>query len=189
MVELMRFTGMRPGEACNLTLGQIDRSGTIWAYRPQLHKSAYRGKERTILFGPNARRVLVEFLRGRSLDPSAPLFSPRRQREERFSMMPENRKSKLQPSQVNRKKAKPKKLPKDKYCPRTIAVAIRASAAKAGVPHWFAYQLRHGYGTKVRKEFGIEAAGAALGHTKMSATEVYAKRDGDLAAEVATKIG
>ena len=37
--------------------------------------------------------------------------------------------------------------------------------------------------------FGLEHAGAALGHAKMSATEIYAERDAGLALEVAAKIG
>jgi integrase len=54
---------------------------------------------------------------------------------------------------------------------------------------WSPNQLRHAHGTKVRKAFGLEAAGAALGHSKMSATEVYAERDAQLAATVAAKLG
>ena len=54
---------------------------------------------------------------------------------------------------------------------------------------WSPNQLRHSHATRVRKEFGLEAAGAALGHTKMSATEIYAERDAQLAASVASKIG
>ena len=55
--------------------------------------------------------------------------------------------------------------------------------------HWHPYQLRHTFGTLVRKNHGLEAAGAALGHTKMSATEIYAERDAQLAATVALKMG
>jgi integrase len=54
---------------------------------------------------------------------------------------------------------------------------------------WSPNQLRHSHATKVRKTFGLEAAGAALGHTKMSATEVYAERDAQLAATVAARLG
>jgi hypothetical protein len=54
---------------------------------------------------------------------------------------------------------------------------------------WHPNRLRHLHGTKVRKEFGLEAAGAALGHSKMSATEVYAERDAQLALNVAAKLG
>ena len=49
---------------------------------------------------------------------------------------------------------------------------------------WHPYQLRHSYATKARKLFDLEHAGAALGHTRMSATEVYAERDSQLAAAV-----
>ncbi len=54
---------------------------------------------------------------------------------------------------------------------------------------WSPNQLRHTHGTKVRKAFGLEAAGAALGHSKMSATEIYAERDAQLAATVALTLG
>jgi integrase len=54
---------------------------------------------------------------------------------------------------------------------------------------WHPNQLRHTFATRVRKEHGLEHAGAALGHCKMSATEVYAERDAGLAATVASKIG
>lgn len=30
MVELQRLTGMRPGEACQLRLSEVDRSGDVW---------------------------------------------------------------------------------------------------------------------------------------------------------------
>ena len=85
--------------------------------------------------------------------------------------------------------AKPKRTPGDWYTPLAITCAIAKAAKKAGVEHWHPYQLRHSHGTKVRREFGIEHAGAALGHTKMSATEVYAERDIGMAVEVALRIG
>lgn len=55
--------------------------------------------------------------------------------------------------------------------------------------HWHPNQLRHTHATKVRKLFGLEHAGAALGHSRMSATEIYAERDVGLAIEVAAKLG
>jgi integrase len=55
--------------------------------------------------------------------------------------------------------------------------------------HWHPNQIRHSYATAARRMFGLEHAGAALGHTRMSATEVYAERDVSLAAEVAAKLG
>src|SRR5262249_57610537 len=54
---------------------------------------------------------------------------------------------------------------------------------------WHVNQLRHSHATRVRKEFGLEAAGAVLGHAKLSVTEVYAERDLTVAATVAARIG
>ena len=57
------------------------------------------------------------------------------------------------------------------------------------VHRWAPNRLRHSYGTRARKLFSLEHAGAALGHSKMSATEIYAERDAGLAMEVAAKLG
>ena len=63
-------------------------------------------------------------------------------------------------------------------------------ARRAALPHrWHPNQLRHSYATKARKGFGLEHAGAALGHSEMKVTEVYAERDAGLALEVAAKMG
>ena len=67
--ELQRLTGMRPGEACTLTLAEVDRSEPTWLYRPSAHKTAYRGQDRVIPFGPRARAVLVAFLRRTGAPP------------------------------------------------------------------------------------------------------------------------
>ena len=189
MVELMWLTGMRPSEVCTMTLAQIDRTGELWMYKPTKHKTQSRGKVRVIPLGPKSQAVLVAHLEGRILDLDAPVFSPAVARDEHFAAIRAKRKSKVQPSQTSRKKAKPKRLPAMWYSTGVIEHAVRAAAKRAGVEHWFPYQLRHAHGTKVRRVFGLEAAGASLGHSKMSATEVYAERDESLAAEIARKIG
>ena len=55
--------------------------------------------------------------------------------------------------------------------------------------HWNPNQLRHSWGTRVRKDFGIEEASARLGHSNLSTTEIYARRSLNKAVEVALKIG
>jgi site-specific recombinase XerC len=57
------------------------------------------------------------------------------------------------------------------------------------IPRWAPNQLRHNHATDVRRQYGLEAAGAALGHAKMSVTEIYAERDETLALRVAAEIG
>ena len=54
---------------------------------------------------------------------------------------------------------------------------------------WQPHQLRHAYATRVRKEFGLEAAQILLGHTKADVTQVYAERDTERAMLVAKGIG
>ena len=190
MVELQRYTGMRPAEVCALRLADVDRTGELWVYRPVQHKTLHHGKDRTVLIGPKGRAVLEEFIAGgRVVDPTAPLFSPRRAREERFAAMRAGRKSKVTPSQANRRKEKPKLLPAMEYTPHTFAHAVRVAAKKAVVAHWHPNQLRHLYASEVRKGHGLEAAQVLLGHSRSDVTQIYAERNNELAGMIAAKIG
>lgn len=196
MVQLQRLTGMRPGEVVRMTWSEIDRTGPVWAYRPKSHKTQYRGQVRSIFLGPKAQAILDGFANS---DPAAFLFNPARAREERFAVMRETRKTKVQPSQVSRRRKAPRKLPGARYSTASYGKAIvdavklanvsRAEFNLSLVPHWHPNQLRHTHATDVRKRYGLEAAGATLGHAKMSVTEVYAERDQSLAARVASEVG
>ncbi|HVK18562.1 MAG TPA: site-specific integrase, partial [Fimbriiglobus sp.] len=44
MVEVQLLTGMRPGEVCLLRPADIDRSGSVWLYKPGHHKTAHAGR-------------------------------------------------------------------------------------------------------------------------------------------------
>lgn len=55
--------------------------------------------------------------------------------------------------------------------------------------YWHPHQLRHNRGTEIRREFGLEAAKASLGHRDIRATQLYAEKDAQLAQEVARRIG
>lgn len=134
MVQLMRYTGMRPNEVCGLTLAQVDRTSEVWTYSPKRHKTAYKGKRRVIPLGPSARQVLLDHLSqaGRDLNPDEFVFSPVRAREERFARMRAARKSKVQPSQLHRKKVNPKgRMPTPKYVPTAISHAVAVACDKA----------------------------------------------------------
>src|SRR5262245_32722691 len=82
-VNLQWLAGMRPGEVCGLTLGEIDQAGPVvdgvrtWVYRPVQHKNAHRGYKRAIAFGPRAQEILRPFLLGR--EPGTCLFAMPRQ--------------------------------------------------------------------------------------------------------------
>jgi hypothetical protein len=55
--------------------------------------------------------------------------------------------------------------------------------------HWHPNQLRHAHGTRVRREYGLEAAQVVLGHARADVTQVYAEADVSQAARVAAEIG
>lgn len=67
---------------------------------------------------------------------------------------------------------------------------VRAQAAAWRADHcWHPRQLRHNAATRLRKEFGIEAARLILGHASMDATAIYAERDHERARKLNAEIG
>lgn len=123
------------------------------------------------------------------VDAGRPLFSPRDEREERHQDARAARKGKVPPSQRSRRRPRPARPPGDRYTPTAYGNAVKRAARKAGVPEWHPNQLRHAHATLVRRLFGLEAAQAALGHSKADVTQLYAERDLALAASVALKVG
>jgi integrase len=203
MVRFQRLTGCRPGEVCQLRPMDLDRSAEVWQYRPASHKTEHHGKERIIFVGPKAQAIILPYL---LRDTAAHCFSPAESEEKRHVEMRERRKSKLTPSQRNRRKAHPMRRAKDSYTKDSYARAIRRGVDKANkaiktdaelfaienptlLAHWAPNRLRHTRATEVRKQFGLEAAQVVLGHSKANVTEVYAERDSALAVEVMKKIG
>jgi integrase len=73
IVRLMLLTGARSGEICTMRACDIDVTATPWEYKPATHKTAHRGHQRIIFLGPEARKVVEQFL---TTNPQAYLFSP-----------------------------------------------------------------------------------------------------------------
>ena len=196
MVELMRLSGMRPQEVCLMRTIDIDRSGRVWIFTPETHKTEHHGRERQIYLGPTAQETLRPWLR---TELTAYLFSPREAMAYRLAERRRNRKSKVQPSQKNRSKARPKRKPGERYDMRSlyhaVAYGIRKAqdaAKKAGerpIADWHPNQLRHNAATRLRREFGLDVARAVLGHSSPVVTEVYAELDGAKAAEAMERVG
>ncbi len=207
MVRLQLLSVRRPGEVCSLRACDLDMSGATWIYRPHQHKTEHHGRSRTIPFGPQAQEIVRAFLK-----PSveAPLFSPidameewneRRRAENEANRA--RRGTKLYPSQRRRIEAKRKKRRaepyRDRYDVDAYRRAIRHGVAKANrerakrklseIPHWHPNQLRHTAGTKIRREYGLDAARAILGHSTPIVTEIYAELDEGKAIEIMSKIG
>jgi integrase len=172
MIELQRLSGMRPGEVCSMRTIDVDRSGRIWIYTPESHKTEHHGRERRIYLGPKAQETLRPWLRP---EVTAYLLSPADAEAERRSEQRENRKTRVQPSQRNRRRRKPRKAPGERYTVDSYRRAIEYGIKGANrepergetraVPHWHPHQLRHNAATRLRREFGLDVARAVLGHS------------------------
>jgi integrase len=186
LLSLQLLTGARSGEICVMRGCDIDMSGSVWLYQPYRHKTEYRGKGRVIVLGPRAQEIVKRYLKA---NVEAYLFSPREAMQAWRETLRRQRKSRVQPSQVNRKKRRPRCAPGERYCPGAIALAVRRACRKAGLPFWHPHQLRHAKATEIRREFGVELARVVLGHSSLAMTELYAEVDRAQAMEVIAKIG
>lgn len=196
MVELQLLTGMRPGEVVIIRPSDIDRTGRIWHYYPYKYKTQHLDDptlRRIISIGPKGQEMLRPFLLRKE---DAYCFTPTESEKDRREKQYKLRKTPLSCGNKpgSNTKDDPSRRPGQAYDSTSYGRAIRyaiKAARKAGLemPNWTAYQLRHTAATKVRKEFGYESAGAALGHTNMSATAIYAERNQGLADEAARRLG
>jgi integrase len=73
--DLLLLTGARSGELLGLRSGDIDRTGEIWRADLAQHKTAHKGKSRTLFFNADAQAILQQYL---SADPDRLLFPIRR---------------------------------------------------------------------------------------------------------------
>jgi integrase len=182
MVMLHRLTGMRSTELCIMRPCDIDQSGEIWVYTPAWHKEMHLGQERHVPLGPIAQWIIAPLM---NRPPNAYLFSPREVMQERWQAMRLNRKSSVQPSQVNRSQGLRRYA--ERYDRRSYYLAvIRAQGDDAS---WHPHQLRHAFITRVKRLWGVEAARASGGHASLDATEIYVEKDLAMASDVARYIG
>ncbi len=203
MVEVQLFTGMRPGEVCQLRPCDIDRSGSVWLYRPTQFKSKHKGKSRVVAIGPKAQALLAKFA---PPEPTDYYFSPRRVVEELRAELSAKRKTPKYPSHMKRNQAKrlvnPKRAAGARYRVKVFEGSIAKAIVKANrprieagveleyhIPRWGPNRLRHNHGTLVRHASGLEGAQVALGHAHAAITEVYAEKNLSLAAKIASEIG
>jgi integrase len=188
MVQLQRWTGMRPGEVVIMRACDIDRSVTPWRYTPESHKTEHHGHRRTVLLGPKARGVLTKCLVGRQ--PEEYLFSPTEAEEARNAKRKIQRRSPMTPSQRARRRKSNRKCPwRERYDADSYRRAITRACEKAKVPVWTPHRLRHAAATEIRRRDGIETARTVLGHACVQVTEIYAERDLARAARIVEQVG
>lgn len=188
MVRLQRLTGARPAEICILRPCDLDRSGEVWTYRPEKHKTQHHGRERVIFIGPKAQGVLLRYL---ARGAKTYCFRPCDSEEKRLAVLHADRTTPLSCGNKpgSNRKRKPRRQPGEHYTTNSYRRAIYRACDKAGVEKWSPNQLRHSAATEIRREFGLEAAQVILGHSQANVTQVYAERDLAKGLEVARQIG
>lgn len=160
LVQVQYWCGLRPGEACRMTSGQIDRSGPVWWYRPRKHKTAHHGKT-LVKAVPKPAQVILAPLIARAESDDAPLFLTRFDRA----------------------------YTADTYG-TAVELAVRAATkASVPVVPWSPNRLRHAIAVEVDARFGREAAQHYLGHARPETTAIYAGRNVEVLRRVAEDLG
>lgn len=204
MAQFQRLTGARAGEVCILRTGDLDTDGKVWTYTPEHHKTEHFGRPRVIFIGPQAQEVLRPFLR---TDLQAYVFSPAESDRQKRDRQHADRVTPLSCGNVpgSNVKRHPKRTPGDRYDTNTYNRAITNACRKAfpapdGLDseerkawnrehRWSSHQLRHSFGTAVRRNHGLDVVQVLLGHAQANVTELYAEADAAKAIGVALKIG
>ncbi len=204
IIELQRLTGMRSGEVLIMRGCDLEMTGELWLYTPSSHKTEHHGHSRVIEIGPKAQKIIEPFLKQ---NLQAFLFSPADAVEDQRVEKRKRRKSRVQPSQRDRSRRNPKLKPGIRYttdsyrraiaraCEKAFPVPdeIATDAGKAGTwrkaHSWHPHQLRHNYATRIRKEYGVEAARILLGHRSAIVTELYAEIDRGRVRDIVAKVG
>jgi integrase len=132
LVRLQLLSGARGGELLGIRAADIDRSGSVWVYRPAQHKNAWRARPREILFGPKAQEVLLPWLETKA---DGPLFSPKETQAEWNALRSERRKTPKFPSHMRhnaiRKAKHRRRPPADQYTSCSYRRAIERACVRA----------------------------------------------------------
>lgn len=171
IVRFARYTGCRPGEATAVRPADVDRSAEIWIYTPASHKTEHHNRQRRVAIGPRAKAILRQYLHR---DAESYCFQPAESRRRQLDAMRAARRTKVQPSQTDRRKQNAKRRPGERYDRNALNHAIARACDRAGIPRWHSNQLRHTFATAARRQqFGLHEIQASLGHSHVRATEVY----------------
>ena len=169
MIHTQILTGLRPGEVCAMSTAQIDQADPkCWFYRPLQFKTQWMGKHRAVPLGPRAQSVLLPFLHPE--DPDRPLFSPKDAVALRMVALRANRKSPVQPSQLDRSKEHPDWVPRDAYDSWSYRRAVQRINTANGLPAWSPSCLRATRAQTVFESLGLDAARTLLGHADEAVT-------------------
>jgi integrase len=181
IVRFQQYVGCRPGEACLVRPADVIRPWKtidgveVWLYdldKFQKHKNEWRGHLRKMVVGPRAQEVLRPYL---DRDPEEYCFCPADAMAERKARRRAARKTKVQPSQIDRSVEKPVRPPGNRYTTGSYSKAVRRAALEAKVANWSPLQIRHLVATDIETRFDQDTARCILGQATPHATAIYAK--------------
>jgi len=192
VVQILRLTGARPSEVLLLTPGELDRTGDVWIPSPTRHKTSWRGKDRRVFLGPEARAVLAPWLDG--IGPDQHVFSPWRseamRNQERSLMRVTPRWLSHMARNKQKRRRGRKRLSSDCYDRQSLGHAIRRACQRAGVTAFCPYSLRHLRAAELRAKYGLETVRAVLGHSYKAMADHYSRSaDATLANRAAVETG
>jgi integrase len=185
MAQIQRATAMRSGEVCKMRFCDIEMHDDVWLYRPETHKTSWRGHQRVIVLGLDEiniiKRLCPDFLQ------NSAVFSP---------IIARNTQAQCKSGKRKTTKSKQRKLKNREfystasYC-RWIKTAIKKAnqmlPVEKQIPHWTPYQLRHSAITQIAAKYGLDVARAVAGQKTISVTQRYNHSDVQVAVETARK--
>jgi integrase len=204
MISVQLLTGMRPGELVQLRPVDLVTSGPAWRFVPKQHKTAHRGKCRTIMLGPKAQAILASLTpddpTGYYFDPAAAVLRLREQQRA-------GRQTPLWNSHVEtlrrKRSRRPVRTPGSRYSTSSYSRAVRrgieltnarrehlAGPGNYDSLDWHVHQLRHLAAATIRERFGLETVRATLGHSALAMSGHYAaSADAKLSEAAALAVG
>lgn len=169
MIRVQLATGMRPGELCAMTPGQIDtKDPECWFYRPEKFKTAHLDKNRSIPLGPQVQGILAPLLENKG--PNVAIFSPKE------AIALQNQQKRLaakSPSPISRAKDELVKPPRAFYDTQSYGRAIARLCDAHGLPRWSPSCLRATRAQFVFEAEGLEATKHLLGHSDTEVTKKF----------------
>lgn len=156
LIQFMLLTGCRPSEALSLRWSCIDTTKAVWTYIPKQHKTAWRGKPRVIVIGPQGQQLLNSY---REMSRSDFVFDPQVGYDEFVRM-------------THGEHAKTRKVG-EHYTRHSLNSAVSTACERAGIPHWSPGQLRKTRATQARRDGDLETAQQILGHSSKTTTEKH----------------
>ena len=110
------------------------------------------------------------------------LFNPQEAMQERYSKRGTHRRV------INLDRKTARKVG-DHYSKNSYTRAIARACQQVGITPWTPNQLRHNCATRIRRQYGVEAARVLLGHSKIGTTEIYAEIDEKKSRQIMREVG